>query len=155
AGADWRSPQLQSEFAAWNLKNNYPGTWARMNAAVTPQDAAAIYAREYLKPADQYLQSRLTKIYGGAPIATSFNQPTQQPQGPGAGSIMGAGGFEPIGAPQQPTGPAFNVAPSRAQQLGDALNAAITDPDLNDHEREIAVRSIETQFRTMEIADAQ
>jgi len=65
AGADWRDPQLQSEFAAWNLKTNYPDTWARMNAAATPQDAAAIYAKEYLKPSEANLQSRLMKIYGG------------------------------------------------------------------------------------------
>jgi hypothetical protein len=61
-GKDWRDPALQSQFAAQNLKNNYPATWQRMNTAATPEDAARIYAREYLKPSTPNLQNRLDGI---------------------------------------------------------------------------------------------
>jgi len=69
-GKDWRDPALQSQFAAQNLKNNYPDTWKRMNAAATPEDAARIYAREYLKPSTSNLQNRLDGIRknGVAPL---------------------------------------------------------------------------------------
>ncbi len=51
-GSNWRDPLLQSQFAAWNLKTNYPKTWAKMNAAKTPEEAAEIYRKEYLRPAE-------------------------------------------------------------------------------------------------------
>ena len=60
--ADWRDPNLQSQFAAWNLKNNYPDTWRKMNAAKSPAEAASIYAKEYLRPATNYLNSRVNKF---------------------------------------------------------------------------------------------
>jgi hypothetical protein len=63
-GADWRDPALQSRFAAWNLRTNYPKVWARMKNAKTREDAAAAYASGYLKPAQQYLNSRLRSMYG-------------------------------------------------------------------------------------------
>ena len=50
-GADWRDPALQSVFAAENLKKNYPGVWARLKNAGSPEEAARIYERGYEKPA--------------------------------------------------------------------------------------------------------
>jgi hypothetical protein len=61
-GADWRDPTLQSQFAAWNLKNNYPGVWSAMNNAQSPAEAASHYVAGYLKPAPQYLYSRLASF---------------------------------------------------------------------------------------------
>ncbi len=58
-GADWRDPQLQSRFAAVNLKENYPQVWERMNRARSREEAASLYASGYLKPAERYLASRL------------------------------------------------------------------------------------------------
>jgi hypothetical protein len=70
-GADWRDAGLQSQFAAWNLKTNYPATWQKMVSASTPEQAASIYASEYLKPALPYLRSRIQSINarGVAPLA--------------------------------------------------------------------------------------
>jgi hypothetical protein len=65
-GADWRDPKLQSEFAAWNLKTNYPGVWNRMSHG-NKEQAAAAYAAGYLKPAARYLSSRLGKFSHGVP----------------------------------------------------------------------------------------
>ena len=65
-GSDWRDPKLQSEFAAWNLKTNYPAVWNRM-AHGSKEQAAAAYAAGYLKPAARYLASRLGKFGHGVP----------------------------------------------------------------------------------------
>jgi hypothetical protein len=61
-GADWKNPQLQSRFAAWNLKTNYPKVWSRMKNAKSRQEAAAAYASGYLKPAAGYLANRISGI---------------------------------------------------------------------------------------------
>ena len=50
-GGDWRDPDFQNEFAAANLKKNYPRVWAEMNRAGSPEEAAIAYRRGYLKPA--------------------------------------------------------------------------------------------------------
>jgi len=72
-GADWRDPELQSQFAAWNLKNNYPSTWAKMVNAKSPEQAAAVYANEYLKPSAPNLASRMNKIFGGVPKMSAYD----------------------------------------------------------------------------------
>jgi hypothetical protein len=126
-GADWRDPSLQSEFAAWNLKTNYPGTWARMNAAATPEEAAAIYAREYLKPAAVNLQSRLAKIGQGVSGVT----------------------------PAVATSTAAPAGPDRHLQLAEALRGLESDPNLDDHEREVGRQRIQQEFRLLEIMDNQ
>jgi len=66
-GRDWRDEAAQSEFAAWNLKNRYPGTWARMKAARTPGEAAQIYVTEYLKPREDFRRARVAKYGRGVP----------------------------------------------------------------------------------------
>lgn len=144
-GADWRDARLQSEFAAWNLKTNYPGTWARMNAAATPEQAAAIYAREYLRPAAANLQSRLAKIDRGIGSAESYGAggATYTP------AVVTAGGL-PAAAAAAPAGP-----PPLHEQLANALRAAEADPELSDRERDIAVQHIERQFRILEITENQ
>jgi hypothetical protein len=70
-GADWRDPKLQSEFAALNLKKNYPGVWSRMLHG-SKEQAAAAYAAGYLKPAARYLSSRLHKFSHGVPGLHSY-----------------------------------------------------------------------------------
>jgi Phage tail lysozyme len=153
-GADWRDPKLQSEFAAWNLKTNYPGTWTRMNAAATPEEAAGIYAREYLRPSAENLQSRITKIGGGiAPIGTYGAEGGSSAPGGGTAAAV----YTPTGAVAPSVAPGV-IAPGQpqlAERLGAALRAAIADPDMNDHERDIAVRAIESQFRVLEITENQ
>jgi hypothetical protein len=92
-GADWRDPGLQSQFAAWNLKTNYPATWQKMVSASTPEQAASIYASEYLKPALPYLRSRIQSINarGVAPLtaygAQGGAQTGAQPQTGAAGTV--------------------------------------------------------------------
>lgn len=113
----WTDPSLQSKFAAWNLKANYPGTWERMQNARTPQEAAAIYAREYLKPAAPYLASRLRTLgqtqgdlmpSGDATITpASYTQSGYTPvRGSGSG-VAGGGDYVPL-----------SPAPGQAQQSG-------------------------------------
>jgi len=71
-GSDWRDPKLQSEFAAWNLKTNYPGVWNRMSHGNREQ-AAEAYAAGYLKPAARYLASRIGKFRShGVPGLESY-----------------------------------------------------------------------------------
>lgn len=71
-GADWRDPDMQNQFAAWNLKTNYPNTWAKMVNAKSPEQAAAVYAGEYLKPSAPNLASRMNKIFGGIPKLSGY-----------------------------------------------------------------------------------
>ncbi len=61
-GADWRDGGMQSQFAAWRLRTGYPKTWQKMNNAESPAEAASIYAKEYLRPATKYLNSRVNKF---------------------------------------------------------------------------------------------
>lgn len=49
---NWQNPAYQTEFLTWNLKTNYPRTWARLMTAKSPDEAAMIFRREYLKPAE-------------------------------------------------------------------------------------------------------
>jgi Phage tail lysozyme len=65
-GADWRNSTLQSRFAAWNLKTNYPKVWSRMQHD-NVVGAASAYASGYLKPAARFLNSRLHKFGHGLP----------------------------------------------------------------------------------------
>jgi hypothetical protein len=162
-GSDWRDHRLQSEFAAWNLKTNYPAVWARMNAAATPEEAAAIYARGYLKPAAQYLQSRLAKIGEGIrPIDSYSGDASLVGETRGGGTAMPAvaGGPGLPGAPGAPAATAgaepFTVAaPSRREQLAEALRGIEADPDLSEVARERARHVIHQEFQTLEIIDGQ
>jgi hypothetical protein len=70
-GADWRDPRLQSQFAAWNLKTNYRNTWDAMNRG-TKEQAGIAYASGYLKPAQQYLNSRINKFSRGIPDLKNY-----------------------------------------------------------------------------------
>jgi hypothetical protein len=75
-GADWKDPQLQSRFAAVNLKQNYPQVWERMNRARSREEAASLYASGYLKPANRYLASRLRGFSRrGVPPVEAFTGP--------------------------------------------------------------------------------
>jgi len=98
-GQDWRDPRLQSRFAAWNLKNNYPKVWEAMRTG-DAQAAAASYTTGYLKPAVQYQQSRIAGFrQRGIPTVASYGV-TPTPGGgytapgavvPGGGTSGGAG----------------------------------------------------------------
>lgn len=154
AGADWRDPQLQSEFAAWNLKTNYPDTWARMNAAKTPEEAAAIYAREYLRPAAANLQSRLTKIGQGVGAPNSYSGTVTSPP-PGQGGFtpvadVGATTSTPLGGAPDATAP-----PDRRLQLSNALNNLEADPNISEQERERGRLIINREFQTLDVIDNQ
>ena len=87
-GADWRDPNLQSQFAAWNLKTNYPDTWAKMASARTPEQAASIYASEYLRPALPNLRDRIARINarGVAPL-NAYSSGTLSPSVPQEGGV--------------------------------------------------------------------
>jgi hypothetical protein len=61
---NWRDPALQGQFTAWNLKNNYPDLWDKMNNAKTPGEAAAQFVKGYLKPAQQFQVARANKYLG-------------------------------------------------------------------------------------------
>jgi hypothetical protein len=64
-GRDWRDPQLQTEFLAQNIRNNYPRLWSRLQNAQSPEEAASLFARDYLKPARPQLNQRLARISQG------------------------------------------------------------------------------------------
>ena len=141
-GANWQDPKIQSEFAAWNLKTNYPKVWARMNApGVTKEQAAAIYAAGYLKPAPRWLRAREAKIARGIPGIGGWgvsNVPTDDqgiPKGwtptalgtPTGGSIVGPG-----------TGAGAGATPAGAPlTVGDSLDARRASLDALRHEMEL------------------
>jgi tail lysozyme len=116
----WQDPQNQMDFAAWNLKTNYPSTWKKMNDAPDWQHAAEIYAREYLKPASEYLENRVNKIYGRSTIPTIHVTPANVPMEPyidrdhdvplAAGSLIDPGTGEHYGsAIDRHIAPRFNI----------------------------------------------
>jgi hypothetical protein len=113
-GADWRDPAMQSQFAAQNLKNNYPGVWNRMVSAGTPEEAAAAYASGYLKPAAQNLQSRMGKISRGIPALDSYGPASSMGQAADAASAAGMA----QGAPQSAAGAPSGVPGSSAASGG-------------------------------------
>ena len=97
-GADWRDPKHQSEFAAWNLKTNYPRVWDQMMKG-SKEQAGAAYASGYLKPAAQYLNQRLNKFSRGVPGVEHYTgNPDSTPSGaspptPYGGTPPGRGGY--------------------------------------------------------------
>ena len=69
---NWQDPVQQARFVAGRLKgeignNQYSEVMRGLNAAKTPEEAAKIFARGYLKPADRYLASRFSDINRGIP----------------------------------------------------------------------------------------
>jgi len=100
-GADWRDPALQSRFAAWNLKTNYPAVWARMQGG-NPVDAASAYTSGYLKPRLDYQTRRILgfRRYGVAP--------------PPAGAETAGGAAPPAQAPAQAEAPRVGAPPVSA-----------------------------------------
>jgi hypothetical protein len=83
-GADWRDPRLQSRFAAENLKKNYPNAWEGMNKG-TKEQAAEIYVRKYLKPAQVYQNQRSAQYRRGVPGTEHYTKGTPAPVGPQKG----------------------------------------------------------------------
>lgn len=60
----WKDPGEQARFVAGRLKGTigdkmYAKLYQQMQAAKTPQEAAALFAKGYLRPKAEYLQSRL------------------------------------------------------------------------------------------------
>lgn len=55
--AKWDSHKLQTEFLVENLQKNYPKVWKQLHDAKTADEAANIFMRGYLKPADWAMQS--------------------------------------------------------------------------------------------------
>lgn len=88
AGTGWQDPRAQIQYAVQNLKNS--GTWDRLNGSKNWQDAAAGLAKDYLRPANQYLQSRLNDIYGRKDFSnpSAAGQPYQMATAtPSAGGV--------------------------------------------------------------------
>jgi len=71
-GRDWRDPRLQTQFLMENLQKNYPHTWAKLNAAQTPEQAAQIFLNEYLRPAQKYRLAREQRYSRGVPMFRGF-----------------------------------------------------------------------------------
>jgi hypothetical protein len=70
--ANWQDPVEQARFVAGRLKGDignaqYADVLRALQAAKTPEEAAKIFARGYLKPADRYLSSRIMDINRGIP----------------------------------------------------------------------------------------
>ncbi len=51
-GRDLKDPKAQLDFARYDLQTNFKSTYAKMNAAKDPRQAADIFAREYERPKD-------------------------------------------------------------------------------------------------------
>ena len=71
-GANWQDPVEQARFVAGRLKGDigngqYATVLAALQSAKTKEDAAKIFASGYLKPAQQYLSSRIGSINRGIP----------------------------------------------------------------------------------------
>jgi hypothetical protein len=69
---NWQDPVEQARFVAGRLKGDignqqYAEVLRALQAARTPEEAAKIFARGYLKPADRYLNSRMADISRGIP----------------------------------------------------------------------------------------
>ena len=69
---NWQDPVQQARFVAGRLKgeignSQYSEVMRGLNAAKTPEEAAKIFARGYLKPANRYLASRFSDINRGIP----------------------------------------------------------------------------------------
>jgi hypothetical protein len=79
-GRDWRDPKLQTQFLAANLKRNYPKLWMAMNNARTPEDAAKLFARDYLKPSSPNLAERYNRINRGG--VQRYTVPAERPTAP-------------------------------------------------------------------------
>jgi hypothetical protein len=92
-GRDWRDPRLQSQFAAENLKKNYPKVWAQMNQS-DAQQAAAAYVRGYLKPKAEYQASRVAGFQRrGIPTLDQFGVGKATASTGAAPSVSGGGGM--------------------------------------------------------------
>ena len=63
---NWRDPQLQTEFLADNLRRNYPQLWNQLRYAQSPEQAASLFASQYLRPSPPNLIARLNDIRSGA-----------------------------------------------------------------------------------------
>src|SRR6516165_10112912 len=71
-GRNWQDPVEQARFVAGRLKGDignpqYAEVFRALQAARTPEEAAKVFARGYLKPADRYLSSRIADISRGIP----------------------------------------------------------------------------------------
>jgi hypothetical protein len=71
-GRDWQDPVEQARFVAGRLKGDignaqYASVLRDLQNAKSKEDAARVFASGYLKPADQYLQSRYSDISRGIP----------------------------------------------------------------------------------------
>src|SRR5215831_9697215 len=70
--AAWQDPTQQTRYIAGRLKGDigdksYANVYIALQNAKTPEEAAKIFARGYLKPADRYLASRFRDIDRGIP----------------------------------------------------------------------------------------
>lgn len=100
---DWQDPRLQSEFAAQNLKNNYPKVWEAMSNATSPVQAGASYASGYLKPAANLLSARIADFQrSGVPTLDDYANGTAnyKPSSPAVTSL--AAGNAPASSASSP-----------------------------------------------------
>jgi hypothetical protein len=78
-GKDWRDPHLQTKFLTDNLKRNYSQLWQAMNQSKTPEEAAALFVRYYLRPSAPNMRARLNAIWNGdvrrAPLPATAGSP--------------------------------------------------------------------------------
>jgi hypothetical protein len=128
AGRDWRDPKLQTQFLAANIKARYPQLWNKLRNASSPEQAAADFAKDYLKPAKPYLIQRLNDIRrGGVQQAMRGGGNRQGLVGPATG--------------RQPASPAEQMAnEAYAQRMGRGFNARNPDwrrsPNIEDRRTE-------------------
>jgi hypothetical protein len=132
SGGDWNHPlaqsgKNQSDFAAWNLKTNYPKVWAAMNNATSPGQAAVIYAQGYLKPAAGPLQSRVQSYLRGVPTLDDYASGNANYSPSAIQSAQGAvpSAAAPSPAAASPPALASSPAPQQGATSGDALKNAL------------------------------
>ena len=65
-GSSWADPALQTRFLAQNLKANYAPVWDALNNG-TPEQGAQAFVRGYLKPRQDYADSRANAYARGVP----------------------------------------------------------------------------------------
>lgn len=111
-------PRVQSEFAAWNLQTNHKGVLERMNNAASDEEAARIFAHEYLRPGD--LRQRDADL---ARMARTGEW--QQEGGRRQGTPQGGDARTATAPPQGPPGSQYGAPPDFGRSHPGQL---VTDP---------------------------
>lgn len=133
-GNGWKDPNNQNNFAVWNLKTNYPKVWSALQNAQSPEQAAHIYERGYLRPAPAAANAKGRQAWAreaftnwgglGNVSAANANNPLQ---GPVNHPVSNDGGNVPVPVPRPDDGTAVpgNALPLQAPQQQVAQNAPV------------------------------